>query len=101
MQEEQPLQVRKLTIVQNPMEKHRNDPSAERTTNETIARGKETLTIYTRRRRRRTKVARCTKIIDANTDEAKYVINVKQIAKVRAADRETNENDVVCHRCEC
>lgn len=46
-------------------------------------------------------VARCTKIIDANTDEAKYVINVKQIAKVRAADRETIENDVVCHRCEC
>jgi len=26
-------------------------------------------------------VARCTKIIDANTDDAKYVINVKQIAK--------------------
>jgi hypothetical protein len=26
-------------------------------------------------------VARCTKIIDANTDEAKYVINVRQIAK--------------------
>ncbi len=26
-------------------------------------------------------VARCTKIIKANTDEAKYVINVKQIAK--------------------
>lgn len=26
-------------------------------------------------------VARCTKIIDAGTDEAKYVINVKQIAK--------------------
>lgn len=27
-------------------------------------------------------VARCTKIIDPNTDNAKYVINVKQIAKV-------------------
>jgi len=26
-------------------------------------------------------VARCTKIINANTDDAKYVINVKQIAK--------------------
>ncbi|KAA8494535.1 26S protease regulatory subunit 7B [Porphyridium purpureum] len=26
-------------------------------------------------------VARCTKIIDANTDDAKYMINVKQIAK--------------------
>ena len=26
-------------------------------------------------------VARCTKIIDPNTDDAKYVINVKQIAK--------------------
>ncbi len=26
-------------------------------------------------------VARCTKIINPNTDEAKYVINVKQIAK--------------------
>jgi 26S proteasome regulatory subunit T1 len=26
-------------------------------------------------------VARCTKIIDAGTEEAKYVINVKQIAK--------------------
>merc|ERR1719198_2369481 len=26
-------------------------------------------------------VARCTKIIDAQSDEAKYVINVKQIAK--------------------
>ena len=26
-------------------------------------------------------VARCTKIMDAGTDEAKYVINVKQIAK--------------------
>lgn len=26
-------------------------------------------------------VARCTKIIGANTDEAKYVINVRQIAK--------------------
>ena len=30
-------------------------------------------------------VARCTKIIKPNTDEAKYVINVKQIAKVRRA----------------
>jgi hypothetical protein len=28
-------------------------------------------------------VARCTKIIKPNTDEAKYVINVKQIAKAR------------------
>jgi hypothetical protein len=28
------------------------------------------------------KVARCTKIISPNTDDAKYVINVKQIAKV-------------------
>ena len=28
-------------------------------------------------------VARCTKIINPNTDDAKYVINVKQIAKVR------------------
>jgi len=28
-----------------------------------------------------TQVARCTKIINPNTDEAKYVINVKQIAK--------------------
>lgn len=28
-------------------------------------------------------VARCTKIINPGTDEAKYVINVKQIAKVR------------------
>ena len=27
-------------------------------------------------------VARCTKIISPNTDDAKYVINVKQIAKV-------------------
>nr|GMD54179.1 26S protease regulatory subunit 7 homolog A-like [Ipomoea batatas] len=27
-------------------------------------------------------VARCTKIISPNTEEAKYVINVKQIAKV-------------------
>ena len=27
-------------------------------------------------------VARCTKIINPGTDEAKYVINVKQIAKV-------------------
>ena len=27
-------------------------------------------------------VARCTKIIQPNTDNAKYVINVKQIAKV-------------------
>eukprot|EP00976_Prorocentrum_cordatum_P063606 1177151-Prorocentrum_minimum.AAC.5 len=27
-------------------------------------------------------VARCTKIINPNTDDAKYVINVKQIAKV-------------------
>ena len=27
-------------------------------------------------------VARCTKIINPNTDNAKYVINVKQIAKV-------------------
>lgn len=27
-------------------------------------------------------VARCTKIINANTDDSKYVINVKQIAKV-------------------
>lgn len=26
-------------------------------------------------------MARCTKIINPNTDEAKYVINVKQIAK--------------------
>jgi 26S proteasome regulatory subunit T1 len=26
-------------------------------------------------------VARCTKIINPNTDDAKYVINVKQIAK--------------------
>jgi len=26
-------------------------------------------------------VARCTKIINPNTDEAKYVINIKQIAK--------------------
>lgn len=26
-------------------------------------------------------VARCTKIIDAGTDDAKYIINVKQIAK--------------------
>ena len=30
-------------------------------------------------------MARCTKIIKPNTDEAKYVINVKQIAKVRRA----------------
>lgn len=29
-------------------------------------------------------VARCTKIINPGTDEAKYVINVKQIAKVRS-----------------
>ena len=29
-------------------------------------------------------VARCTKIINPGTDEAKYVINVKQIAKARA-----------------
>lgn len=29
-------------------------------------------------------VARCTKIINPGTDEAKYVINVKQIAKVQA-----------------
>ena len=29
-------------------------------------------------------VARCTKIINPGTDEAKYVINVKQIAKVGA-----------------
>lgn len=28
-----------------------------------------------------TQVARCTKIINPNTDDAKYVINVKQIAK--------------------
>jgi len=28
-----------------------------------------------------TQVARCTKIIEPNTDNAKYVINVKQIAK--------------------
>ena len=28
-------------------------------------------------------VARCTKIIKPGTEEAKYVINVKQIAKVR------------------
>ncbi len=28
-------------------------------------------------------MARCTKIIKPNTDEAKYVINVKQIAKAR------------------
>ena len=27
-------------------------------------------------------VARCTKIINPNTEDAKYVINVKQIAKV-------------------
>jgi 26S proteasome regulatory subunit T1 len=26
-------------------------------------------------------VARCTKIINPNTDDAKYVINIKQIAK--------------------
>lgn len=26
-------------------------------------------------------MARCTKIINPNTDEAKYVINIKQIAK--------------------
>jgi 26S proteasome regulatory subunit T1 len=26
-------------------------------------------------------VARCTKIIDAGTEDAKYIINVKQIAK--------------------
>jgi hypothetical protein len=29
-------------------------------------------------------VARCTKIIKPGTEEAKYVINVKQIAKVRS-----------------
>ena len=29
-------------------------------------------------------VARCTKIIKPGTEEAKYVINVKQIAKVHA-----------------
>ncbi len=29
-------------------------------------------------------VARCTKIINPNTDQAKYVINIKQIAKVCA-----------------
>lgn len=28
-----------------------------------------------------TQVARCTKIINADTDDAKYVINVKQFAK--------------------
>lgn len=28
-------------------------------------------------------VARCTKIINPNTDDARYVINIKQIAKVR------------------
>ena len=28
-------------------------------------------------------VARCTKIINPNTEDSKYVINVKQIAKVR------------------
>ncbi len=28
-------------------------------------------------------VARCTKIINPNTEDAKYIINVKQIAKVR------------------
>jgi len=50
----------------------------------------------------RTQVARCTKIIDANTDDAKYVINVKQIAKVRDAagrdevlERATTTNPVL------
>ena len=31
-------------------------------------------------------VARCTKIINPNTDDAKYVINVKQIAKASSID---------------
>ena len=30
-------------------------------------------------------VARCTKIINPGTDEAKYVINVKQLAKASPA----------------
>lgn len=32
-------------------------------------------------------VARCTKIIKPNTDDAKYVINIRQIAKVGGSGR--------------
>ncbi|GBG28903.1 26S proteasome regulatory subunit 7 [Hondaea fermentalgiana] len=40
-------------------------------------------------------VARCTKIIDADTDEAKYVVSIKQIAKfVVALDEKVSPTDV-------
>ncbi|MED6195025.1 26S proteasome regulatory subunit 7 [Stylosanthes scabra] len=38
-------------------------------------------------------VARCTKIINSNSEDAKYVINVKQIAKKLGEQAQINEND--------
>ena len=49
-------------------------------------------------------VARCTKIINPNTDDAKYVINVKQIAKVKPQGRIPGwrlavDNNKLCLEC--
>lgn len=47
-------------------------------------------------------VARCTKIIDPNTPEAKYIINVKQIAKFvvglgeKVAPTDIEEGELTC-----
>ncbi len=40
-------------------------------------------------------VARCTKIINPGTDEAKYVINVKQIAKVGDGSSNSDASNVL------